>query len=166
METDISQFDMVKLRTEDEARACASIIAGSEPWITLRVDFDTVFRKIMEPVRETYLAVREGQVIGLVILRLDGPFPGYVQTLGVHPQWRGRGVGARLLRLAEDRIFSVSPNMFICVSSFNPRARKLYERMGFEEVGPLKDFIVPGHDEILLRKSRGPLSGWSAALPA
>jgi len=33
----------------------------------------------------------------------------------------------------------------------------LYERLGYEVVGELKDYIVPGHSEMLLRKTIGPL---------
>ncbi|HJU72470.1 MAG TPA: hypothetical protein VJ717_01905, partial [Gemmatimonadaceae bacterium] len=60
-----------------------------------------------------------------------------------------------LLQWAEDRVFRDSSNAFICVSSFNPGARRLYERRGFEPVGVLRDFIVSGYDEVLLRKTRG-----------
>jgi len=63
-----------------------------------------------------------------------------------------------LIRWAEDRIFRDSPNVFICVSSFNPGARRLYERLGFEEVGVLRAFAVADHDEVLLRKTCG---SWS-----
>jgi len=30
---------------------------------------------------------------------------------------------------------------------------------GFEQFGVLREFVVPGHDEVLLRKTRGP---WTA----
>jgi ribosomal protein S18 acetylase RimI-like enzyme len=59
---------------------------------------------------------------------------------------------------AVQRILRVAPKVFICVSSFNDRARSLYERLGYEVVGELKDFIVRGHSEWLLRKSIGPLA--------
>ena len=52
-------------------------------------------------------------------------------------------------------IFRDSPNVFICVSSFNAGARRLYERLGFELVGTLRELHVPGHDELLLRKTTG-----------
>ena len=48
--------------------------------------------------------------------------------------------------------------MFMCVSSFNQDARRLYERLGYHEVGELTNYIVEGHSEILLRKTRGPLA--------
>jgi RimJ/RimL family protein N-acetyltransferase len=55
---------------------------------------------------------------------------------------------------AEERIFRETPNVFLLVSSFNHRARALYQRLGYEPIGELKDFIVPGHSELLMRKVR------------
>jgi [ribosomal protein S18]-alanine N-acetyltransferase len=91
-----------------------------------------------------------------VIIDMRGLLRGYVQTVCVRADRRGEGLGSRLVRYAEDRIFRESPNVFICVSSFNPDARRLYERLGFEPIGSLRELIVPGHDELLLRKTRGP----------
>jgi len=53
--------------------------------------------------------------------------------------------------------------VFLCVSDFNHGALRLYRRLGYELVGPLGDFLVPGSAELLLRKSRGP---WSTFRPA
>jgi ribosomal protein S18 acetylase RimI-like enzyme len=44
----------------------------------------------------------------------------------------------------------------MCVSSFNGDALRLYLRLGYEVIGELKDYLVRGHSEILLRKSKGP----------
>jgi ribosomal-protein-alanine N-acetyltransferase len=104
-------------------------------------------------------AAASATVVGFSILSMTGAFRGYVQTLAVRADWRSRGLGSELLRAAEERIFAVTPNVFICVSSFNPRARALYERLGYEYAGVLRNFVVQGHDEILLRKTRGPLTG-------
>jgi ribosomal protein S18 acetylase RimI-like enzyme len=97
------------------------------------------------------------EIAGFLILRMDGPFSGYIQTVGVAPEWRNRGVGSRLVSFAEERIFRDSPNVFMCVSSFNPAALRLYERLGYEVIGEIREFIVKGHSEILLRKSIAPL---------
>ena len=40
-----------------------------------------------------------------------------------------------MVRFAEERIFREFPNVFLCVSSINPRARQLYERNGFRTWG-------------------------------
>jgi len=141
-----------------EADLCARFMAASEPWLTLRRTVETSLRMLNDPRREVYVAVVRGEVAGFLVLQMEGAFVGYIQTLGVLPPWQNRGIGSRLVRFAEERIFSESPNAFICVSSFNQRARRLYERLGYEVVGELKDYIVVGHSEILLRKSVGALA--------
>jgi ribosomal protein S18 acetylase RimI-like enzyme len=92
---------------------------------------------------------------------MRGAFTGYIKSIGVREDQRSRGLGAQLMKAAESRILQESPNVFICVSSFNPRAQAFYGRLGYEVVGTLRDFIVRGHDEILLRKTTGPLTGFS-----
>jgi ribosomal protein S18 acetylase RimI-like enzyme len=87
---------------------------------------------------------------------------GYIQTVCIDPARRGRGLGSKLVEFAEERILRVSPNVFMCVSSFNQGARRLYERLGYTVVGELTDYIVRGHSELLLRKTVGPLTGFGS----
>lgn len=56
--------------------------------------------------------------------------------------------------------------MFMCVSSFNIAARRLYDRLGYQVVGTLHGYIVPEYDEILLRKTVGPWDGFRHNCPA
>ncbi|HZI40365.1 MAG TPA: N-acetyltransferase [Gemmatimonadaceae bacterium] len=151
------------LNNDDEVQACARIMASTEPWVTLRRDYDASLEILRDPSREVYVAVRAGssEVIGFLIVIMRGAFVGYVQTIAVHEAWRGRGLGSRLIAFAESRIFRESPNVFICASSFNERARALYDRLGYETVGELRDYVVRGHSEWLLRKSIAPLTDWT-----
>ncbi len=142
----------------DEAEACARMMCESEPWITLRRDFDAALRLIRDPVREVHVAYLDGRFAGFLILVMTGAFVGYIQSICVSPDLRGRGLGRRIMAFAEERILRVTPNVFLNVASFNPEARRLYERLGYEVVGELRDYIVPGHSEILLRKTTGPLA--------
>jgi predicted GNAT family acetyltransferase len=87
---------------------------------------------------------------------MSGALVGFIQTICLAPAFRGRGLGTRLVDFAEQRILQASPNVFLCVSSFNTQARRLYERLGYRLVGELTDFLVRGHSELLFRKSRGP----------
>lgn len=151
-----SDLEIRPLRPAEEAGTAADMIASSEPWITLRRDRDACLRILLDPTREVYAALAGGELVGVLILHLAGLLNGYIQTVVVRPDWRGRGLGTRLIRFAEERIFSQSPNVFLCVSSFNTRAQRLYARLGYTKVGELKDYTIRGHDEYLLRKTRGP----------
>jgi len=147
------------LGSADEARVCARMMAESEPWLTLGRSYDSALAIIQDPSREVFvLRDDERGIGGFLILCMVGAFVGYIQTVCVHPDRRGEGLGTRLVGFAEERILSRFPNVFMCVSSFNHDARRLYERLGYCLVGELTDYIVAGHSEYLLRKTVGPLS--------
>jgi ribosomal protein S18 acetylase RimI-like enzyme len=149
---------IVRLVTEVDAEACARLMASSEPWLTLGRTYEASLAIVRDPAREVYLARDDGGLVGFLILCLTGAFVGYIQTICIRPERRGQGLGSRLVEFAEQRILRDFPNVFMCVSSFNRDARRLYERLGYQVVGELTDYIVQGHSEILLRKTIGPLA--------
>lgn len=144
--------------SREEAEACARMMAGTEPWITLRRDYEACLKVVLDESRERFVACQGHRLAGLLILNLKGAFVGYVQTVCAAPEYRGKGVGTALVAFAEERIFRDHRNVFICVSDFNHGARRLYERLGYRLVGELTDYVVAGHSELLLRKTRGPLT--------
>jgi ribosomal-protein-alanine N-acetyltransferase len=154
-------LSVARLANEEEARSCARLMTESEPWLTLGRTYEASLAVIQDPSREVYVARDEGRLAGFLILCMTGAFVGYIQTICIHPDRRGEGLGSKLVEFAEQRILAESPNVFMCVSSFNSNARRLYERLGYRVVGELTDYIVQGHSEILLRKSIGPLAGFS-----
>jgi ribosomal-protein-alanine N-acetyltransferase len=156
-----SRLDITILATLSDAEACARLMAGSEPWLTLGRSYEASLRAIQDPTREVYVAHVSAGLAGLLILCMTGSFVGYIQTVLVHPDRRGEGIGSRLMEFAEQRILRESPNIFMCVSSFNHGARRLYQRLGYRAIGELTDYIVAGHSEILLRKTVGPLTGFT-----
>jgi ribosomal protein S18 acetylase RimI-like enzyme len=159
-----ADIEIRALQGANEAHQCAELMANSEPWITLRRTYNESVRMLSDPSREVYVAVAEGEVIAFTILQMKGAFVGYIQTAGVKPGRRKGGIGSRLINFAEERIFAETPNVFICVSSFNAGAQRLYERLGYQVVGELKDYIISGHSEILLRKTIAPLTEYTPRL--
>jgi ribosomal protein S18 acetylase RimI-like enzyme len=150
------------LRDGDAVHACALLMSTSEPWITLGRTYDQATKILTSPTREVYVCVLDDRPVGFIVLIMSGALVGFVQTLAVEPAVRGRGIGEMLMRFAEERILRDSPNVFLSVSSFNERAKRFYERLGYEVVGELRDMIIPGHSEILMRKSTGPISEFAA----
>jgi ribosomal protein S18 acetylase RimI-like enzyme len=140
-----------------DARRCARLMSGSEPWITLGRGYEESLKLLTDPTRESYVARLGTDIVGFVILSMAGAFTGYIQTVCVDPEHQNRGIGRELIAFAEKRIWRDSPNVFMCVSDFNTGARRLYERLGYRVVGELTDYVIKGRSEILLRKSTGPL---------
>jgi ribosomal protein S18 acetylase RimI-like enzyme len=158
--------DGVSLRPiggDEERQACARMMSSMDPWVRLGRDYATCLRILSHPAKELTVAAGPQGVEAFIMLDMNGPFVGYIQLLCVRPAAQRQGLGQLLVAWAEERIHRVSPNVFICVSSFNTRARVLYERLGFEYVGTLKDYVVAGYDEILLRKTIGPLATFTPA---
>jgi ribosomal protein S18 acetylase RimI-like enzyme len=153
----IANLEIKRLQHDDEVSQCARLMADSEPWITLQRNYEESLRILRNPSKEVYVAVIKTKVAGFIILDMNGSFKGYIQTLAVKPEWRNQGIGSQLIRFAEERIFRDAPNVFMCVSSFNQEAQRLYIRLGYERIGELKDYIISGHSEILLRKTIAPL---------
>ena len=150
-----------KLSTDlQDFSVCAMMMAQTDPWITLGMNYEMCLKAFDGPSKEIYLIVHSEEIAGFVILQTGGTFKGYIQTLCIGEEYRGKGLGKKLLQFCEERILKISPNIFICVSSFNKGAIKLYEEFGFKLVGELNDFVKEGFTELLLRKTFGPIVGY------
>lgn len=163
MDKNINELIIRKINEKDIS-LCAKTMSETDPWITLKRDYNTCVTFLSDSSREVYGGFLDDEITGFIVIVMEGAFRGYIQTICVTPEWRSKGIGSKLIDFAEERIFKESPNVFICVSSFNKNARKLYERLGYEMIGELKNYIVSGHSEFLLRKTTGPLSEFQKKL--
>jgi len=153
----MKELEIGRLDGDAEAGACAAMMASSDPWIFFGRTFEQCLARVTNPAGEVWVARKDGVARGFIILVTQGAFVGYIQVVCVAADARGSGVGSKLVAFAEERIFAEFPNVFLCVSSINPRARQLYERLGYKLVGELDDYLVRGYSEFLMRKSAGPL---------
>jgi ribosomal protein S18 acetylase RimI-like enzyme len=140
---------------------CATMMSKSDPWITLDMNYDQCFKAFEGHCKEIYVVEIDNEIAGFVILQICGTFAGYIQTICMSEAYRGKGYGKKLLQFCEERILKISPNIFICVSSFNKGAAKLYYEFGFKLIGELDNFVKEGYTELLLRKTVGPRVGYS-----
>jgi len=137
---------------------CALLMSESEPWLTLKRDLKSCKEAMRGDHKEVYAMTDNSELVGFAVLQMTGTFKGYIQSILIRPGHRDKGWGSALLKFCEERIFQLSPNVFMCVSEFNTEAARLYHKLGYVKVGDLKDFVVKGQSELLLRKSIGPLS--------
>src|SRR5215831_9752039 len=157
-----SKITIRPLKGREEAETCARVMSSSEPWVTLRRTYAHAINTLTNPNREILLALVEDTISGFIVINMGGPFAGYIQTICVFPECRDQGVGRALLKFAEKRIFRETPNVFLCVSSFNTDARRFYEQLGYKRVGEIEDYVVEGHSEFLMRKTLGPMGDYPA----
>jgi ribosomal protein S18 acetylase RimI-like enzyme len=91
---------------------------------------------------------------------LENLAPGtwYVNVLAVRPQFRGLGLGTRLLDVADETGRALGKRgMSVIVSDTNPGARRLYQRCGYREAGARAmvkdDWQNDGRNWVLLTKA-------------
>jgi ribosomal protein S18 acetylase RimI-like enzyme len=140
--------------------ACAEMMSLTDPWITLKRDLAACRETMLGDYKEVYVTRRNRELLGFIVLQMQGAFKGYIQSVCVSPDVQGAGIGTSLIEFAEKRIFLVSPNVFMMVSSFNTKAADLYSRLGYEKIGTLKNYSTDGFDEFLLRKTIGSLESF------
>ncbi|MBC9712046.1 GNAT family N-acetyltransferase [Streptomyces sp. TRM66268-LWL] len=84
------------------------------------------FRHVVVPQHETWAAsAPDGTAVGLLVL--DGP---ELDQLYLAPEWRGRGLGDRLVTLAKSRR---PTGLSLWTFQVNEPARRFYARHGFVE---------------------------------
>ena len=130
----------------------ARLMAASEPWLTLGRGLDVLLPAALDPEYVVLVARRGGAPCGFVRIHPRGVAGSpYVASVAVVENEQGRGVGKALLDATEAR-YPKARYVFLCVSSFNTRARELYERHGYKLVGELPDYVVDGCAELLMGK--------------
>jgi len=143
----------IHLANEQEKDLAAHFLATSEPWLTLRISEEQCRKNCHNPEFLLFIACRNERPAGIILLDPHGIAGSpYIKSIAVYAEFRGEGIGTMLLSFAEDIFRTEAKHFFICVSSFNKRARKLYERCGFQAVGEFRDFIIDGASEILMHK--------------
>ncbi len=95
-----------------------------------------------------------GLVVGFACLwALDEELK--INNIAIHPDWRGRGLGTRLLRWILD--FGRSEGCAEATLEVRPSnevARTLYRRHGFEEVGRRKGYYRDTHEDAILMTAK------------
>jgi len=112
-------------------------------------------------------ALVDGSIAGYAGLAVAAD-EAYIQTVGVHPAHRGRGLGARmmieLLRTARRR---GARSCGLEVRTDNLGARALYARLGFVDLGLRRGYYQPsGGDAYVMRVRPIDTAGYGARLDA
>ena len=108
--------------------------------------------------KELHIALNgQGECVGFIYYMTNGVFGSYpyLHIVAVKEEYRGCGIGRQLMKYFENHASdSPSAKYFLTVDDFNPRAKKLYENLGYQCVGELPDFYKKGIDCYLMMKRR------------
>ena len=154
---------IVRPMTAEDRAAVIELLIDSDPWKQLGYegkDWDNYFTPLPQG-RDSYVVDQNGKVTGIAVVRQKFLLGDYLELFGVAEWARGKGLGGRLLAYVEAVVFARGKNLFTCVSDFNDQGRSFYAKLGYQEIGPIPNLLIPGSAEILLRKTSGPARGQS-----
>lgn len=101
-----------------------------------------------------YIAVdRNGEYVGFMWMEMNSMYANqpYLDLLGVRKDYRGRGVGEKLIQYFIDTYEAAGYDRgLIAVNDFNPRARQLYESMGFHKITQFPEALTPTTNDVYL----------------
>jgi ribosomal protein S18 acetylase RimI-like enzyme len=88
-----------------------------------------------DPHSEHYLVEDSQRIIGCVLLQMEFPELARLRQLVVHPDWRGRGLGAHLTQHFEEKARAHGATQ--AVLSAREYAIPFYEKLGYVAVGDI-----------------------------
>lgn len=139
--------------TEDDAARCADLEAqlfpGDDPWPA------RAFLAELSAPHNHYVAARADDILvgygGIARLGRKPPYEYEIHTIGVDPDYQGRGIGRRML----EQLLEVADGgvIFLEVRTDNEPAIALYESVGFTRVGLRRRYYrVSGADAYTMRR--------------
>ncbi|MBH1939654.1 GNAT family N-acetyltransferase [Mobilitalea sibirica] len=95
----------------------------------------------------------EGLCLGFVWLIRNGVFHSfpYIHIIAVKEEYRSLGIGREILDYIE-KLVAESSKIFLVVDDFNPKAKLLYQKVGYKEVGVIPDLYKKGINGSLMMK--------------
>jgi ribosomal protein S18 acetylase RimI-like enzyme len=140
--------------------ACAAIVGRLQPFVPYGLDARLALRLLSAAltdaradllvVEATSSAGGEPAVAGFAWFVRRGAFDrsGYLRLIAVDDRFHGNGAG-RLLMAELERRHVAQGGIVLLAGAANASAHRFYERLGYQHVGELPDYVKPGlHERI------------------
>lgn len=104
---------------------------------------------------QTFLVAKaNGNIVGYVVAVIRGRSLGHIFSIAVHPNYRKRGIGKRLMQHITEKLKNTSvTNIRVEVRKSNAIAQKMYKHLGFKTVYAIKSYYEDGEDALVMFKS-------------
>lgn len=104
---------------------------------------------------EIFIALnKECTFLGFIWIILNGAFHSfpYLHVIAVKEEFRNLGIGKKLLKYFEETTSKNSSKLFLVVADFNPKAKQLYQSIGYKEIGSIPNLYKRDVTECLMMK--------------
>ena len=149
---------VIRVWTESDIGGIAAIMCSHALWQHYGVTLASATIRLVELFaagEKGWVVENDAQQVMGFILYNTSTFgnSGYIRLFGIQADATHHGLGQDLLRAVERdlRDHQVNRLVLLC-TAWNHRARRFYERMGFEKIGDLPDWIQDGTTEVLYVK--------------
>ncbi len=153
MISSLASADVVPIAPEhiEGYRRAVDMVARERRYLTLLEAFPLAQTRdfvlgLMKKGDPMFVAVANGEVVGWCDIQRH-PFPAHSHRgtlgMGLVPDYRGRGIGARLMDRTLTQAFAAGfVRVELSVRSDNLRAQRLYETIGFVREGVLRHAVL------------------------
>lgn len=136
---------------------CKVALINSELGRVYFSEQDKAVRALKDGISKGEISVAindEGKCLGFIWIILNGAFHcfPYLHIIAVKEEYRNLGIGKQLLKYFEEVTHKYSSKVFLVVADFNEKANKLYESIGYKEVGVIPNLYKSGVTEHLMMK--------------
>lgn len=103
-----------------------------------------------------YIALINKECVGFIWCIPKGAFHSfpYLHIVAVKEEYRGKGIGKKLIDFIEKLLFVNANKIFLVVADFNPNAKHFYEKNGYRQVGEIPSLYRKGITEYLMMKEK------------
>lgn len=128
-------------------------------WQTYQLTQEKITKQFNHAIEQNQLLyvieqIEQQTVMGFAWLLPKGMFARspYLKQIGIHPDYSGKGIGAKLLTFIEEQSQQFASDLFLLTSDFNIKAHQFYKRHGYEHIGAIPNYILPDVAEFIFHK--------------
>lgn len=142
--------------TVEYVDACAKAMENSTMCTSYFQSEESRKKAVMEGIDSgnLYVALYKGKCAGFAYFIPEGAFHAYhyLHLIAISEEYRGKGIGKKLLEFIENMLFKTRDKLFLLVGDYNPGAKIFYEKLGYKYIGTIPSLYRKGIGEYLMMK--------------